>query len=89
MPRPEKWKRVGHEIVSGPKFKPGDWPFIQAILNGEKFSDYAKRTKVTRQAVNKRFWLTVVNLIPESKKYESTKDIDGLREYWNKFQVQK
>lgn len=80
-------KKIGSQVVSGPKYNRDDYKFVHAILDGETFESYAERTGVTRQAVNKRFWLTFVNLYPSFKNEAIDKDINKLRRIWSGMNV--
>lgn len=80
-------KKVGSQFVSGKPYNPDDYKFVHAILDGETFESYAERTSVTRQAANKRFWLTFVNLYPSFKNEAIDKDINKLRRIWSGMNV--
>ena len=84
------YKRYGQEITSDtPEHDAVSYSIVVNVLDGMTFDQAGKKYGMTRQASNKRFWLSVVNRPFKSILGVSTKDIKALRIKWIEFLLAK
>lgn len=82
-------KRVGSELVCDDPEKFKSIHMTMKVLNGQSFRDVGQEYGITKEAVFKRFRLTIVNPPFRLISYDSTKDIKVLRERWQSRKIDK